>query len=153
MTAYKYTNAVLKDSGWFQNRCIDSAPYEKFLFDRGLSCTEKAKCFFSQFGGLKVSFTTIYGLKDQIDFDVLHDYLVDATTVEDDEILLETKLVYLGSYSDGVVIVTMDESGGIYSSIDAELYMFGTDFFDAVSRIVHHDLIKIILRPYDSDAV
>jgi hypothetical protein len=137
------TLRVLKDSGWFEDRKINTSEYKISLEENGLKFFDKAENFLEKYGGLKINFSLKWqyelAVADKLEnakefgkksfhFDVLEaigmvDYIREPLEEFKREINLELSII--GECNNGLMTMLMAEDGTIYGYQDMEFIKLG----------------------------
>ncbi|MEH2012928.1 SUKH-3 domain-containing protein [Nostoc sp.] len=132
------TRALLKQSGWSEDRCVDTSEYEKSLQSEGYSLYEVVLDFLKRFGGLLVVYPH-HRVKDEKDQFYINPTVavvdIDSGWVEKYSERIGVPLCLIGQAFSYHMTLMMDSNGGVYAGYDDTLIRIGNSGSDAIEAL------------------
>lgn len=129
---------LLEKAGWYQDRSIDIAEYERVLSAEGYKISEYAREFLKRFGGLTVTHpqARVADMEDRFHLNpVKAANDVYCERIQSYEEMVGESLVVIGQAYREHMILSMSESGKVYASLDNLLLKLGNSGFEAIETL------------------
>lgn len=140
LTANPYVNATLSEAGWTPERRVDASPAIDRLVDTGFSVNPRAAAILERFLGIHLDVPVkVPGARfgvGRVDFRPERDAIDFVELVAGIEEDLGTTLFPIADTDDGLGLVLAADDGQIYNSGQGQLFRYGADFNEALTRMI-----------------
>ena len=144
---------ILKKAGWFPNKKIDISEVIQIFENNNIEVFDEAKKFFEEFGDITIKTKSIYSKKlipyHTFDIGIILKYGYRERLSEELSVILNKKVICVGSYKSADLDVYIDEDGKIYD----DLGLIGEDssaFWDVILNTISDREYKSRTRTWES---
>lgn len=135
---------LLRESGWYENRRVDTKNYQAYLESRGYVVHSCVSEFLKEFGGLRIVFWHTNGVDDELNFDVAKSNGIIPANVKRDSAILKVELCPIGEFDEGFAYLAMDCNGNVYARYQDCMTREGSSPREAIASLLHDEIKPVI---------